>query len=363
MEVVGRRFAPAAGRPLESFGVGRAVFGRFRTAAEVPEELVVGLVAENEVEIHCHGGPTAVEAICEALVAEGCEWIDAAAWAREQESDPLAAEALFALADARTERTAAILLDQYRGALSAELRRIEALIEQDVMLKHNLQLKSNPPEAATAIQRLLDRAEIGLHLTQPLKVVLAGAPNAGKSSLANAILGYERAIVFHQPGTTRDVLTAGTAIDGWPVELADTAGLRVAADALEAEGVARAERQVADADLVIFVADTTAAWGGPLYDDVCRRAKRPPIVAHNKCDLAPPPADGRPRGIEISAKTGSGIEALLAAISPALAPDPPRRGEAVPFTIKHVAALQEAADSVVRGDPGAAMQRLRTLNK
>jgi len=338
VEVVGRRFAPAAGKPLESCGVGRVVFGRFRTAATVPEELVVGLVAENEVEIHCHGGPAAVEAICEALVAEDCELIDAETWAREQESDPLAADALLALADARTEKTAAILLDQYRGALSTELRRIEALLQSD------------PAEAGAAIGRLLDRAEIGLHLTQPWKIVLAGAPNAGKSSLANAILGYERAIVFHQPGTTRDVLTAGIAIDGWPVELADTAGLRAGADALEAEGVARAERQVAEADLVVFVADTTAAWDGALYEAVCRRAKGPPIVAHNKCDLAPPAAEGRPPGIRISAKTGSGIAALLAAIGTAIVPTPPRPGEAVPFTVKQVSILKGARHQLSNRD-------------
>src|SRR5262249_17319209 len=153
-------------------------------------ELVVGLVAADEVEIHCHGGQAAVEAICEALVADGGEFISTETWAREHEEDPLGGEALLALAQARTERTGAILLDQYRGALSAELRRIEALIEQDVMLKHNLQLEANPTEAAAAIQRLLDRAEIGVHLTQPWRIVLAGAPNAGKSSLINVILGY-----------------------------------------------------------------------------------------------------------------------------------------------------------------------------
>src|SRR5262249_53229776 len=139
-------------------------------------------------------------------------------------------------------------------------------------------------------------------------------------------------------------------IDGWPIELADTAGLRAAADALEAEGVARAERQLAEADLVIFVTDTTAAWDCQLHEAVCRQAKRPPIVAHNKCDLAQPPADGRPNGIEISAKTCSGIEALLVAISQALVPHPPRRGEAVPFTVKQVAALQHVATSIARGD-------------
>src|SRR5690606_16577637 len=92
-------------------------------------------------------------------------------------------------------------------------------------------------EARRRLAALVDRAPLGLHLTRPWHVALAGAPNVGKSSLLNAVLGYGRAIVFDQPGTTRDVLDAVTAIDGWPVRLTDGAGLRESVDALEAAGV------------------------------------------------------------------------------------------------------------------------------
>src|SRR6266481_269242 len=167
IEVVSRRFAPAAGKPLPSFAVGRVLFGRFRTSAEVPEELVVGLVAPGEIEIHCHGGQAAVQAICEALIDDGCALVTADEWIHEQESDPLAAQAMLALADARTESAAAILLDQYRGVLMAELCKIEELLARPQMAA-----------ATAAIEGLLTRAEIGVHLTRSWKIVIAGAPNA-----------------------------------------------------------------------------------------------------------------------------------------------------------------------------------------
>jgi tRNA modification GTPase len=343
LAAVARRFQPAAGKTLDAYGPGRVVFGHFRMSETAVEEIVVGLIATDELEIHCHGGTAAVAAICSALVAEGCVLVTADEWVHSQQHDPIAAQALLALAEARTEHVAVILLDQHHGALRAELSLIERLIAQNETVA-----------AAQAIDRLLARAELGLHLTQPWKVVLAGAPNAGKSSLANAILGYERAIVFPQPGTTRDVLTATTAIGGWPVELADIAGLRTAADAIEAEGVGRAWRQISAADLVIYVAATTEPWDASLYQRVAQLHRLRLVIVHNKCDLLPPPVDGRPERIEVSAKTGLGIDKLCSAISYSLVPSPLARGAAVPFASEHIIALKEAAASLSKGECTAA---------
>src|SRR5688572_29988650 len=121
---VAQRFCPASGQPLESFSTGRVVFGRFRLAAGANEELVVGLVGPDRVEVHCHGGRAAVMAIASALVEEGCRITDAAEWMAGEQPDPLAAAALLALGHARTERTAAVLLDQFRGALRAATEEI-----------------------------------------------------------------------------------------------------------------------------------------------------------------------------------------------------------------------------------------------
>ena len=105
-------------------------------------------------------------------------------------------------------------------------------------------------------------APLGRRLTAPWRVVVAGPPNVGKSSLVNALAGYQRSIVAPTPGTTRDVVTTRLAIDGWPVELADTAGVREATDALETQGVRLAREATAAADLCLWVLDASARLAG-----------------------------------------------------------------------------------------------------
>jgi tRNA modification GTPase len=376
-------FEPGSGQSLASLPIGRAVFGRFRSLSGSREELVVGLVGADEVEVHCHGGLAAAEAILAALVATGCQRETWQERAEAGQRDPIAAAALIALAEARTERTAAILLDQYHGALRNALAECLAA------------LPSGPSRSAQILTELLSRSKLGLHLTRPWRVVIAGAPNVGKSTLINALLGYQRAIVFDQPGTTRDVLTATTAIDGWPVELADTAGLRASGDAIEAAGVDRALGMIAAADLVIEVLDARAGGRGResgirrqgtgdrgqgtgledrsqwtpalgteysvLSTQYLSQAARPsPLVVLNKCDLQPAPADTAGL-VAISAKTGQGIDHLVQAIAQHLVPSPPPRGAAVPFTDRQILALQHALDSLDRGDTSAAQQALQSL--
>jgi tRNA modification GTPase len=257
-----------------------------------------------------------------------------------KEPDEIKMAAQLALAHARTARVAGYLLDQYRGALSEELKRIDSSLAA-----------GQRASAEWAIRALLNRAEFGLHLTTPWRVVLAGRPNAGKSSLMNAIVGYERSIVFDQPGTTRDVLSASTALDGWPVDLFDTAGLSKsshhvsrdvtpAIDPVEAEGVQRASRQVASADIVLFVSENTAEWDQTMLGEVQSAARRL-LVVHNKSDVADVPRDGRPEGLSLSALHGDGIESLCRAIVERLLPDIPPRGAAIPFTEVQVGILKQ----------------------
>jgi tRNA modification GTPase len=252
------------------------------------------------------------------------------------------------LARATTERTALILLDQYHGALSRELSKIEAEMGE-----------GRCAAARGRVVQLLRHAPLGLHLTRPWRVVLAGPPNVGKSSLINAIVGYQRAVVYDAPGTTRDVVTVPTAIDGWPIELSDTAGIRPATDTLETAGIGRARREVEQADLVIWVQEATESNVQSLETDTAQifDASSDGHSANvlrvlNKCDclaqsvFATPHDDhqAKMRNTErllfTSALTGQGVPQLLSAISQQLVPEPPPPGAAVPFLEEHVAYLR-----------------------
>jgi tRNA modification GTPase len=299
-------FNGTSGRLLSTAPLNAIRFGVWRDSGE---EVVACHRASDDIELHCHGGAAAVRAIVQSLVQRG-------ATESNDQSRPgsCAEQAWRQLPRALTQRTAGILLDQANGALDRALAEIDALAKHDV--------------AAAQAQReqLLTFAPLGVHLTKPWRVVLAGPPNAGKSSLANALLGYGRSIVFNEPGTTREVVTTTTAIDGWPVAISDTAGLREAHDPLEAAGVEQTIAKLAAADLVIHVSpsdEPAAHFEVP--------GSTPCLHVISKIDLRRPHAEEGV--IATSVVTGEGIAELLAAISRALVPEAPPAGAAVPFTV------------------------------
>lgn len=344
---VARWFRPAAARPLASFAIGRTVFGRWQTDADAGEELVVCRRSPSRVEIHCHGGAAAIEAIVGSLRLAGCREQQWQTWLREVADDVLSAAALVMLSAARTQRVAGVLLDQYRGALRRALEDAIAALE------------SNDLPPAIGLLEQLDRyANFGMHLTSPWRVVLAGRANVGKSSLINALLGYRRSIVFDEPGTTRDVVTASTALDGWPVELADTAGLRAETDEIERQGVERARRQMSQADLVVLVFDCSQPWSGE--DAELLQTAGPALIVHNKCDVQFPGPE-RPPGLTTSAKTNPGIGRLTEMIAARLVPDPPAPGAAVPFDESHSHAIHHALETARNGDSHTAIRHLRSI--
>ena len=297
-------FTAADGRAVSAQPIDRVAFGRW--GKDPGEELVLVRTAADRTEIHCHGGTAAVARVLSDLETAGARTVS---WEDRLNTDDgeLAAELAAALAAAPTVRTAGVLLDQAAGTLARGL--------------------ADP--AAHAGMR--GRIEFGRHLIEPWLVVIAGPPNAGKSSLLNRIAGFARAIVSPVAGTTRDAVGVTVAVDGWPVRLTDTAGLRETRDPLEAAGVAKARDVLNAADAVIDVADATDPRPARLTH---RRVLR----VWNKVDAPnarPCPADRRP----VSAVTGAGVDTLLADLARLLAPDVPAVGTPVPLTARHAALI------------------------
>ncbi len=312
--LVVRRFRPAS-KPLPQSPTLHTV--RLGTLGDgAGDEVVVAVTQVSPqvtVEVHCHGGPQVVRMLCGLLDAEGCR---RAEWWELSRGDGFDAAVLPLLAAAPTVRNASILLDQYHGAFRDAVR-----------------------SPGVDLERLRQLAPVGAHLVVPWNVVVVGVPNAGKSSLVNAIAGYQRSVVTPVAGTTRDAVRVEIAIDGVAVRLTDTAGLRDTVDPLEAEGVRRATGLMATADLAVYVVDGTDP--APIPQGVT-------LVVWNKADLVAAP----PGILGVSATTGQGVRELLSLIVATLEPVQPQPGEAVPYG-PYCAALRRP------GDDDAALARLR----
>lgn len=315
-------FRPASKIPLQDHTVGEVLFGRWGRTS--PEDVVLCRTLQNRVDLHCHGGDAAVCRILRDLQSAGCR-IESFDELECIQSSSFDADCLAALARAPTLRTANILLDQYSGILRAALEKIYFL--------HDLTVHRD--EILTRLNGLLAWSEFGLHLTQPWRVVVAGKPNVGKSSLVNALFGYTRSIVYNQPGTTRDVVTGETAFDGWPVQLTDTAGVRSTTEPLEAAGIERARQHLAQADCRILLFDVSR----PLDDEdhALRSAWPDALLIAHKCDLPPAwPQAMEKSALSVSSRTLEGLETLIAAITRQLIPLIPAKGTAIPVTVQHL---------------------------
>lgn len=342
LDAVARLFQPLHRATFESAPLRRAVLGRWQEAHG--EEIVACRIAHDEIELHCHGGPVAAQRILDDLAAAG---VAIQTWQRllaeQTASDAWRRAAIEALTAATTERAALVLLDQAQGALQRELMAVEQEAQ-----------RGDLAAARQRLEALHARAELGRHLTSPWRVAIFGRPNVGKSSLLNALAGYQRAIAYDQPGTTRDAVTVATALDGWPVELVDTAGLHATDDQLEQAGMALARAALNACDLALFVRDRSQAWSP---QDQQLLSEWPAAVAvHNKCDLAPASDSGRePPGILVSCRTGEGLADLQAAIAARLAPQPPPAGAGVPITAEQQEAVRQAAAALAAGRPLASL--------
>jgi len=351
-QLVGLFFQIAANRQLDQVPVDEIMYGCWRSVDGAgSEDVVVCRRSTEAIEIHSHGGLAAQNAIMESLQQHGAEpmlWQD---WVASQHASRIQASARVALSAAHTEKTACILLDQLYGALDQELAEIIEWIRAN-----------RADHALRRLDLLLAYARAGESLTRPWRVAVAGPPNVGKSSLINVILGFERSIVADQPGTTRDLLTSETALDGWPIHLIDTAGMREEAVGLEQAGILLAVEKTSGADLTLLVFDASQPWE-PQYDGL-RNQYAEAVIVYNKidliesADLAKRPDPDQPF---ISALRGDGIDSLLQLIVQRLVPVVPPRGVAVPFLGEHRDTIAGARQLLASGHLELAITELRNL--
>lgn len=325
---------------------------------------------EDLVEIQMHGNPVLVHRLIDLLIAAGARPAGPGAFTRRAvlsgRLDLPAAEALADLLEAASPRGAAWALGRMGGDLAAwtemvadRLLSVRAALEAAVDFPdedidpgrsdlHAARLR----ELAELLRAEVERSRRARLWTDGAVIVVAGAPNAGKSTLLNRLLGVERAITGAQAGTTRDWLEAPTVLAGLPVRLVDTAGLRTTADAVEAEGVRRAAALVAEADLVIHLRAPDAPEDEELAAVLGAVPSARRLVVWNKRDLAAPPPGV---DVAIAAAAGEDVDCLCALIVDRLrldGPDPrigSRRQEEA--CLRAADALSAAAASLTAGCP------------
>ena len=314
------------------------------------EDVIVILRDAENLEIHCHGGSFAKRRILGHLQSQAFEVVPAS---QLTPSMGPAAAAWQHLPEALTRKSAAVLLRQAEGRLDESIRQLITHIREGSL------------DAAQAqLQTLLQWANFGQHLLTPWQIVLVGPPNVGKSSLLNRLLGFERAIVYDQPGTTRDVLSTQTAIQGWPVEITDMAGLRTGQDPLEQAGIERALDHLQTADLILQVHEPDSLSNSanpPLPLPLSEDDSRPILAVLNKSDLLSPESREalEEDWLLVSAKTEAGMEDLINAIGSKLVPVEPADDEAIPFLKTHTDTLEQASRYLATANHQNALQTLQ----
>lgn len=287
---------------------------------------------QDVLELQCHGGSVQAQRVLQAVLDAGARPAQPGAFTKlaflNGRIDLSQAEAVMQIVGAQSQRAAQLSQNQLDGALSRAVRQMADTLldlmaaigaaadypEDDVDDTAVRQARAVIGEVMQRLSALLATAKAGMRYQQGVRVVIAGRPNAGKSSLLNALLGENRAIVTEVAGTTRDVLSEPLNLDGVPLTLCDTAGLRVSGDQIERIGVQRAMQQLEMADLVLLVRDLTAPVTQEDRDVLA--CGKPLILVHNKLDLAPdaqePQQTPEVPSVAISARTGQGIDALKA---------------------------------------------------
>jgi len=320
MAIARQLFHAPGKQPWESH---RILYGQIRhpqTQTFIDEGLLLLMLAprsftrEDVAEFHCHGGIMAVQQVLNACLSAGARLAEPGEFTLRAflngRIDLTQAESVADLVGARSPQAAQAALSGLQGKLAHPIRQlrttcldllaeIEARIdfEEDLPPLDESWVKAQVEQVITEVNRILATADRGELLRTGLKVAIVGRPNVGKSSLLNAWSQSDRAIVTDLPGTTRDVVESQLVVQGIPVQVLDTAGIREAEDQVEQIGVERSRQAAQSADLILFTLDAQAGWTADdqtIYEQVClqseasERPMRPLILVLNKIDLAAP---------------------------------------------------------------------------
>ncbi len=375
VRVSGRGAFEVVGRVVPGFRVHparHATLATFAAADGTPIDRGIYIVfpapasytGEDLVELSCHGGLAVPARLLAALTAAGARPAHPGEFTRRAvlngKVDLVQAEAVGDLIDAATSAQARAALGQLEGGLSRRLHELrDHLIEIQALLGYDIDFPGEddgpvPPlriaraldAAAHRVDRLLATGPWGERLREGALVVLAGRPNAGKSSLFNALLGTERALVTEIPGTTRDAIEAPADFLGWPVRLIDTAGLQNATERIEQLGIEVSRRYLAAADLVLVCAEAGRPLGS---DETGVMDGRLNLVARTKADLAA----AEPGELAVSCVTGSGLDLLRQAVAERLFGDRVALADLEPALTRerHREALGRARDALEDARP------------
>ena len=362
----------------------RAHFGTVHDSEGLIDEVVAlvfrapnSFTKEDMVEFSCHGGPIVVKHILKVLLDEGCRLAEPGEFTRRAflngRIDLLQAEAIGEMIHARSESAFRTAVTQMQGTLSLRLDAMRELLlrscalleleldfsEEEVEFQSRSQLQQELVDMQQELCRLIDSYQHGRLLKEGVATVIAGKPNAGKSTLLNALLGEERSIVSHMPGTTRDYIEECFLYEKTIFRLTDTAGLREGGEAVEHEGIQRSYKKISEADLILYLIDIST---NNYLEDVVQiqafmeqySAARLMVIA-NKTDLIPESAERTHQlraatGCDvcgIAAATGEGLEDLkhlMSMIAEGL--NKQQEASVLVTSLRHYEALRNASDAV-----------------
>jgi tRNA modification GTPase len=318
---------------------------------------------EDVVELSAHGNPVVLRRIVEEAIAAGARAAAPGEFTLRAflngRIDLTQAEAIADLIDAATPLQVRSAFDQLQGTLTRTIAGIDAaLFDLIARLEASVDFPDegyhfvNPSEAAAAIDAiaartaaLLSTARRGRLIREGLQIAIVGRPNVGKSSLFNALVGAERAIVTPVAGTTRDLVTESVDLLGLRTTLIDSAGVRQSTDPVEREGVERARAAARVADLSLVVVDRSSPWDASDEEILAAPGAGRHLLVANKSDL--PPAWQRADAVNVSATTGAGVDELRARIADAL--DFDEQSERPDMTnVRHIALVEQAHAALMR---------------